>query len=218
VGRGTADARGELTRSKSVDDARQKRGYTPHRGTDEATMKTIKRYPNRKLYDTAESRYITLEELGDKVREGQDVQVLDAKTGEDLTALTLTQIVLDGRGAARWLPVAVLTQLARLQDELLAEFFGKFMSYALELYLSSKRSVQAVAPYMPFGTLPLAPSDAFARMLAAGSIWGGQPAAPASGSAAAGPEAAQRGGSHDDIAELRRELEELKRTVHKQRR
>jgi polyhydroxyalkanoate synthesis repressor PhaR len=181
-------------------------------------MITIKKYSNRRLYDTSESRYITLEELGDKVREGQDVQVLDVRSGEDLTGLTLTQIIVDGRGAARLLPVALLTQLVRLQDELLAEFFGKFLSYAFELYLSSKRGVQAIAPYVPFGTLPLGPSDALARMLAAGSMWSTPAAAPPSGPVAPGADGAQRGGSHDDIAELRRELEELKRTVHKQRR
>jgi len=181
-------------------------------------MLLVKKYSNRRLYDTDQSRYITLDELGDKVREGQDVQVLDARTGEDLTGLTLTQIIVDGRGAARFLPVALLTQLVRLQDELLAEFLGKFMLYALELYLSSKRGVQAIAPYVPFGTLPLAAGDALARMLAAGSVWGGQPAAPPPVPTGPAADRAPHGGGHDDIAELRRELEELKRAVAKQRR
>jgi polyhydroxyalkanoate synthesis repressor PhaR len=181
-------------------------------------MIIVKKYANRRLYDTAESRYITLDELGEKVRDGQDVQVLDAKSGEDLTRLTLTQIILDGRGAARLLPVALLTQLVRLQDELLAEFFGKFLSHALELYLSSKRGVQAMAPYLPFGALPLGAADVWARMVGAPALWPSAPASPAPVAPAATAEPAARGGSPDDIAELRRELEALKRTVSKQRR
>jgi len=66
----------------------------------------VKKYGNRRLYDTSDSRYITLENLADKVRQGAEVQVVDAKTGEDLTAPTLTQILIEGRGAGRLLPVA----------------------------------------------------------------------------------------------------------------
>jgi polyhydroxyalkanoate synthesis repressor PhaR len=181
-------------------------------------MIIIKKYSNRRLYDPSESRYITLDELAEKVRDGQDVQVLDVRSGEDLTGLTLTQIIVDGRGGARLLPVSLLTQLVRLQDELLAEFLGKFMSYALELYLASKRGAQSLAPYVPFGTLPLAATDAFARMLVPSPMWGGRPPSPLAPPLAPSAEAAPRTGGHDDIAELRRELEELKRTVSKQRR
>ena len=57
-------------------------------------MKTIKRYPNRKLYDTEESRYITLEEIAAFLRDGGEVHVVDSKTGEDMTAVTLAQVLL----------------------------------------------------------------------------------------------------------------------------
>jgi len=56
----------------------------------------IKRYSNRKLYDTQESRYVTLEELEEMIRAGKELQVLDAATGEDLTSVTLAQILLEG--------------------------------------------------------------------------------------------------------------------------
>ena len=55
----------------------------------------IKKYENRRLYNTAESRYINLEEITALIRKGGDVQVVDAKTGEDLTRPVLTQIVID---------------------------------------------------------------------------------------------------------------------------
>lgn len=58
-------------------------------------MWIIKRYPNRKLYDTQEKRYITLEVIADRIRQGHTVQVLDHASGEDLTAVTLTQIIFE---------------------------------------------------------------------------------------------------------------------------
>jgi polyhydroxyalkanoate synthesis repressor PhaR len=58
-------------------------------------MILIKRYPNRKLYNTDTKQYITLESIADLMREGDEVQVIDHATGEDLTTLTLTQIILE---------------------------------------------------------------------------------------------------------------------------
>ena len=88
----------------------------------------VKKYSNRRLYDTSDSRYVTLEELAEKVRQGEDVRVVDAKTGEDLTAATLTQIIVEGRGAAKLLPVPLLTQLVRLGDS--AEFAASIKTQA----------------------------------------------------------------------------------------
>lgn len=176
-------------------------------------MLTIKKYSNRRLYDTDESRYITLDELAQKIRDGQDVQVLDARTGADLTQPTLTQIVIEGRGAGSFLPVAVLTQMVRMGDDFLAEFLGKYVSWALEMFLAAKRGVQSVAPYVPLGGLPLAASDAWARMWSAMPWWGpGAPPRDATAAASPPPEP-QRPAGADDIAELRRELGELKRAL-----
>lgn len=180
-------------------------------------MIVVKKYSNRRLYDTAESRYITLDELADKVRQGTDVQVVDAKKGEDLTQATLTQIIIDSRGAAKLLPVPLLTQLIRMQDEALADFFGKFLSTALEMYLSAKRGAQALSPYVPMSTLPFSATDALARLLAAAPLWPAQPPAPAP-AAAPPPEPAAPPSDDDDIAELRREIEELKRQMAKKKR
>lgn len=57
-------------------------------------MKTIKRYPNRKLYDTEASRYITLEEIAEHLRSGGEVRVVDSKSGQDITSVTLAQVLL----------------------------------------------------------------------------------------------------------------------------
>ncbi|MFO0554113.1 MAG: polyhydroxyalkanoate synthesis regulator DNA-binding domain-containing protein [Polyangiaceae bacterium] len=132
---------------------------------------TIKKYSNRRLYDTDESRYITLEELTDRIKRGSDVQVIDAKTNEDLTQATLVQIVLETK-AARLLPVSLLARLIRMQDDALGDFFSKYVSLSLEAYLAAKSGAQAISPYVPFSTLPFTAGNALARALGALPFWG----------------------------------------------
>ncbi|NLG72071.1 MAG: pesticidal protein Cry15Aa [Chloroflexi bacterium] len=77
-------------------------------------MALIKRYPNRKLYDTDRKRYITLDEIADLIRQGDEVRVIDNATGEDLTALTLTQVILEQeKKPGGFLPGALLSGLIR---------------------------------------------------------------------------------------------------------
>ena len=157
----------------------------------------IKKYGNRRIYDTGESRYITLDELTAKIRSGTDVRIVDASSGEDLTQATLAQLILEGGNAARVLPVALLTQLIRLGDDALAEFFSRYVTSALDLYLQGRRNVQAFVQYNPLAQIPLAATDALSRM------WG------SSGPPPPAPPAPDR----DDVASLRRELDELKRSM-----
>src|SRR5262245_43481157 len=113
-------------------------------------MLQIKKYGNRRLYDTGTSRYVTLEEIAERVRLGEDVRVVDAKSGHDLTQSTLAQIILEGRGAARLLPIPLLVQLVRMRDDALAEFFGRYVAWALEVYLRLRQGARAVMPWNPF--------------------------------------------------------------------
>ena len=77
-------------------------------------MPTIKRYPNRKLYDTEAKRYITLDAIAELIREGEEVTIIDHKTNEDLTAVTLTQIIFEQeKKQSGFLPKSVLTGLVR---------------------------------------------------------------------------------------------------------
>lgn len=74
----------------------------------------IKRYPNRKLYNMAAKRYITLDTISDLIREGYDVEVRDHETGEDLTGMTLSQIIFEReKKDSGYLPNALLTSLIR---------------------------------------------------------------------------------------------------------
>ena len=77
-------------------------------------MPTIKRYPNRKLYDTEAKRYITLDGIAALIREGEEVTIIDHKSNEDLTAVTLTQIIFEQeKKQSGFLPKSVLTGLVR---------------------------------------------------------------------------------------------------------
>ena len=80
-------------------------------------IRLIKRYESRKLYDTEESRYVSLDDVAGWVRSGQEVRVVDNGTAEDVTAQTLTQIILDeGRKGTSFLPSELLHELVRVGE------------------------------------------------------------------------------------------------------
>jgi polyhydroxyalkanoate synthesis repressor PhaR len=80
-------------------------------------IRLIKRYESRKLYDTEESRYVSLEEISNWIRQGQEVKVVDNASGSDVTSQTLTQIILDeGRKGTSLLPSELLHDLVRLGE------------------------------------------------------------------------------------------------------
>ena len=151
------------------------------------TMLVVKKYPNRRLYDTAESRYITLEDLAARVKAGSDVLVQDATTGADLTQATLTQIILESRGGARLLPVPLLLRLIRLGDEALAEFFGRYVSWALEMYLQAQHGARTLMPMNPLANAPFAATNALARLVLGAAKWGNPARDQAGGVVAGGP-------------------------------
>jgi len=83
----------------------------------------IKRYQNRKLYDTFNSTYVTLEDIGNLVRHGQEVRIIDNKSKEDLTSVTLTQIIFEEEKKKKnQLPLAILKNIIRGSAEDLFEF------------------------------------------------------------------------------------------------
>ncbi len=84
-------------------------------------MPVVKRYPNRKMYNTETKQYITLDELADLIRQGEDLHVYDHATGEDLTALTLTQILFEQvKKQTGFLPRTLLTGLIQAGGEQLS--------------------------------------------------------------------------------------------------
>jgi polyhydroxyalkanoate synthesis repressor PhaR len=83
--------------------------------------KVIKRYTNRKLYDTVESRYVTLDEIADMVKQGVEVQIVDNRTKEDLTSVTLAQIVFEEEKKKNQMPLSVLREIIRRPQDSLHE-------------------------------------------------------------------------------------------------
>lgn len=81
-------------------------------------IRVIKRYESRKLYDTEESRYVSLEDIARWVRDGQEVKVIDNATSEDVSAQILTQIILDeGKRGTSFLPTELLHELVRAGEK-----------------------------------------------------------------------------------------------------
>ncbi len=104
----------------------------------------IKKYGNRRLYDTSGSRYINLDDIAALVRNGKNVQVLDAKTGEDLTRVILTQIILeDAKGQPSGLPLEMLRQLVMATDRVGRDFLMAYLKSAFETYHKVHDSVQS---------------------------------------------------------------------------
>ena len=90
--------------------------------------KVIKRYTNRKLYDTVESRYVTLDEIAGMIKEGVEVQIVDNRTKEDLTSVTLAQIIFEEEKKQNQMPLAVLREIIRHPGESISVFIQKEVS------------------------------------------------------------------------------------------
>ncbi len=181
----------------------------------------IKKYPNRRLYDTVDSQYITLEQLEERIRAGAEATVVDAQSGDDLTAVTLLQII-EKNGGWRMMPVPLLRQLVRMRDDqALAEFLSRSLTMALETYLQARQGLQALTPYNPFATLPLQATNALARLMLH-APWLEPPAAPLPYTPQAipaptphelAPASATPDATSEELAELRRQIAELRRDL-----
>ena len=104
---------------------------------------TIKKYANRRLYDTETSAYITLDRLAEMVREGREFEVVDARSGEDITRQVLTQIIVDeeSRGSTM-LPINFLKQLIGLYGNSMQNFVPQYLEAAMEAFQRNQSAVK----------------------------------------------------------------------------
>jgi polyhydroxyalkanoate synthesis repressor PhaR len=103
----------------------------------------IKKYGNRRLYDSSHSQYVNLDQIAGFIREGKDVQVVDAKTGKDLTRVTLTQVITeDAKEKPTGLPLELLRQLIVASDEVRQEFVMWYLKSAFDTYEKVQDAVQ----------------------------------------------------------------------------
>jgi polyhydroxyalkanoate synthesis repressor PhaR len=151
----------------------------------------IRRYGNRRLYDTTASRYINLEEIARLVREGREIQVLDNRTGEDLTRVILTQIIVEeAREQKSGLPLQVLHDIVIASEGAAHDLLGWYLDAARQLRQKAQDTLQSrLSEARHAVTNPLA----FMRQLVPGF-----PSPP---------------GSEDDVEQLRARIEELERQL-----
>jgi polyhydroxyalkanoate synthesis repressor PhaR len=102
----------------------------------------IRKYSDRRLYNTATSRYVKLKDIARMVRDGMDVHVVDGRTGKDLTHIILTQIIAeDAKDRRVALPLQLLTQIVRASDEASHDFLSWYLDNSLELYKQAQNTV-----------------------------------------------------------------------------
>ena len=103
----------------------------------------IKKYANRRLYDTTNSRYVNLDDVAALVRDDRNVQVVDAKTGQDLTRVTLTQIITENtKERPGGLPLELLRQIIMASDQVGQEFLTWYLKSAFDTYQKVQDAVQ----------------------------------------------------------------------------
>jgi polyhydroxyalkanoate synthesis repressor PhaR len=113
------------------------------KGNGEQKVVVVKKYANRRLYNTGSSSYVTLDDLSRMVRQGQHFVVHDAKTGEDLTRSILTQIILEEDGKGRnLLPISFLRQLISFYDDSLRAFLPRYLELSMENFAGNQEQIR----------------------------------------------------------------------------
>jgi polyhydroxyalkanoate synthesis repressor PhaR len=105
---------------------------------------TIKKYANRRLYNTATSSYVTLDHLADMVKRGQEFNVYDAKTSEDITRSVLTQIIFEeeGKGGQQLLPIQFLRQLIRFYGDSMQSLVPGYLNLSMDSFSKNHERIR----------------------------------------------------------------------------
>jgi len=183
----------------------------------------VKKYANRRLYNTATSSYVTLDELSQMVRKGDDFVVFDAKTGEDITRSVLTQIILEEDSKGRnLLPIGFLRQLIGFYDHSLQGFLPRYLELSMENFARNQEQIrgyleQTFGRFFPVTQFEDMARQNMALFQRAVSVW--RPSADeADAGQAEGPQAGaappERGANLDgEMRELRDRVESLQRRL-----
>jgi len=116
---------------------------TKSKESGDEQVAVVKKYANRRLYNTASSCYVTLDDLSKMVRNGEYFVVYDAKSGEDLTRSILTQIIMEEDSKGRnLLPINFLRQLIRFYDDSLQAFLPRYLDMSMENFSSHQEQIR----------------------------------------------------------------------------
>lgn len=186
----------------------------------------IKKYANRRLYNTGTSTYVTLEDLGEMVKRGEDFLVHDAKTGEDITRSVLTQIIVEEEGKGQnLLPITFLRQLIRFYGDSLQYLVPTYLDFTLDAltrdqdkWRSQLKQGLAAGPFGMMEEHVRRNSEMFEQAMRMFLPFGAKGPAGAGNGAAPSPEAGKprtgaEGGS--DIDQLKRQLDEMRSRLDK---
>jgi polyhydroxyalkanoate synthesis repressor PhaR len=174
----------------------------------------VKKYANRRLYNTESSSYITLDNLADMVRQGRDFVVYDAKTGEDITRGVLTQIIVEEEGKGHnLLPTTFLRHLIGFYGDQMQNVVPRFLDQAMgalaqqqdQVRTAMQKTMGSIGTMFPFGNMEEVSRQNMAMMERAFSMF-----APFYRGGAAEPGASTQ---TQEVADLRAEVESLRRQL-----
>jgi polyhydroxyalkanoate synthesis repressor PhaR len=182
----------------------------------------VKKYANRRLYNTESSSYITLDNLAQMVRKGRDFVVYDAKTGEDITRGVLTQIIVEEESKGRaMLPTGFLRQLIGFYGDSLQGLVPRYLEQAMSAFAHQQEQMrramqQSIGPFFPFNVEEVGRQN-LAMMERAMGLFAPffRPRAGAAGSPS---DATERPGAEEEIALLREENAALRNQLAEARR
>jgi len=124
----------------------------------------IKKYANRRLYDTETSAYITLEDLCDRVKAGRNFTVVDAKTGQDLTRQVLTQIIFEQEiKGFQILPTSFLRSVIRFYDDKMHDVLQHYLDASMVTFLGNQERMQGMVGKAIDGFAPFNPLEELTR-------------------------------------------------------
>jgi polyhydroxyalkanoate synthesis repressor PhaR len=180
---------------------------------------TIKKYANRRLYNTASSAYVTLADLAKMVKSGEDFVVFDAKSNEDITRSVLTQIIFEQEGieGQSLLPTTFLRQLIRFYGDSMQALLPSYLEFSIDRFTGEKQAMSEAATRMfgpdafsagSFAALQEMTRKNFAAFNQALGLF--SPFSAAAAGADGGP---RKVASSDDIDELRNQLLEMQQKL-----
>lgn len=181
---------------------------------------TIKKYANRRLYNTATSSYVTLDHLAQMVKDGTDFAVFDAKTGEDITRQVLTHIIVEEEGKGQnLLPISFLRHLISFYGDSLQSLVPQYLDHSMGSFARNQEQMRhymrdALDGLMPFqqfeemGKQNMALFENAMKMFT--PFYGDAPKAPKKA-----PEEKAGGGGEEDLEVLRAQLEAMQKQLNK---
>ena len=116
-----------------------------NKGENDSDAVVIKKYSNRRLYDSAKKKYITLEHISDLIKSGKEIQVIDTQTKEDITKLILIQTILENeKNKEDILPASFLHSIIKYGNQIAKEYFDNSFIMMMQPYISFQKKLQKI--------------------------------------------------------------------------